>query len=378
MTVGKFACATWDISTSFHQLMCCCKCLLRRDFKHVRRLKGHTSYVTHLDWSADSTLIQSNCGAYEILYWDVAKGNRRHTESAAWRRKSNSTYFACDAGRQLLSSTDQVEADTNWHTNTCVLGFPVMGIWSRDADGTDINALQALPSRNLVVTADDFGGVNLLTYPCVVKHAPRRRYVRCVGGCTVNHGVTDFVSHRAQVWRPQQSRDERASAAVRSVLGCERGWQRSVRSTLADRASQRAELQRFRRRHERHHMVVLAQLRFSVLFNRFFMFFTKSTHRLYRFTQPLTCKVATSTTPQQPNTQNREMSLEELTSWLDGHRRSIDAIQSRYSTPAGETAAQNCGPWLGDEQLKAAASNVRLVSRNRCNGRRFEWKKAQI
>jgi hypothetical protein len=88
--------------------------------------------------------------------------------------------LACNAGRQLLSSTDQVEADTNWHTHTCVLGFSVMGIWPRDADGTDINALQALPSRSLVVTADDLGGVNLLTYPCVVKNAPRRRCVRCL------------------------------------------------------------------------------------------------------------------------------------------------------------------------------------------------------
>jgi hypothetical protein len=76
MTAGM-ADSDMGISTSFpyrHRLTLRSARLLRRDFKHVRRLKGHTSYVTHLDWSADSSLIQSNCGAYEILYWDVAKG----------------------------------------------------------------------------------------------------------------------------------------------------------------------------------------------------------------------------------------------------------------------------------------------------------------
>jgi hypothetical protein len=38
------------------------------------RFKGHTSYITHLDWSRDGRIVQSNCGAYEILYWDVRRG----------------------------------------------------------------------------------------------------------------------------------------------------------------------------------------------------------------------------------------------------------------------------------------------------------------
>ena len=48
------------------------------------------------------------------------------------------------SGRQILSSVDQVEADTHWHTHTCVLGFSIMGVWPRDSDGTDINALQVI------------------------------------------------------------------------------------------------------------------------------------------------------------------------------------------------------------------------------------------
>ena len=82
--------------------------------------------------------------------------------------------------------------DERWDTQTCTLGFTVMGIWpkskpgERAADGTDINACDrgpvpgrdALGRRNkgeLLVTVDDNGKVKLFNYPCVVKHAPYRR-----------------------------------------------------------------------------------------------------------------------------------------------------------------------------------------------------------
>ena len=43
-------------------------------YKHMKRLTGHASYITALDWSADGRLIQSNCGSYEIIYWDTRTG----------------------------------------------------------------------------------------------------------------------------------------------------------------------------------------------------------------------------------------------------------------------------------------------------------------
>lgn len=30
--------------------------------------QGHSSYITHLDWSPDNNFIMSNSGDYEILY----------------------------------------------------------------------------------------------------------------------------------------------------------------------------------------------------------------------------------------------------------------------------------------------------------------------
>ena len=34
----------------------------------------HSSYITHIDWSMDSENLHSNCGAYEILFWDAHTG----------------------------------------------------------------------------------------------------------------------------------------------------------------------------------------------------------------------------------------------------------------------------------------------------------------
>lgn len=32
--------------------------------RQIKRCRGHTSYITHLDWSDDNRLIKSTCGAY--------------------------------------------------------------------------------------------------------------------------------------------------------------------------------------------------------------------------------------------------------------------------------------------------------------------------
>lgn len=43
--------------------------------------------------------------------------------------------------------------------------FP-SGIWPAGSDGTDINAVDRSHSNHLLATADDFGDVNLFSYPC--------------------------------------------------------------------------------------------------------------------------------------------------------------------------------------------------------------------
>lgn len=120
------------------------------DFKLIAVCKGHSSYITHFDWSVDSNYLHSNCGAYELLFWD---GNN---------------------GRQMTSGATMLK-DEPWYTWTCVIGWPVQGIYPAYADGTDVNAVDRSKEKfgnkeyEIVATSDDFSLVKVFRYPCVTK-----------------------------------------------------------------------------------------------------------------------------------------------------------------------------------------------------------------
>ncbi|XP_069036298.1 echinoderm microtubule-associated protein-like 3 isoform X2 [Lepisosteus oculatus] len=122
-----------------------------RRYARFGKCTGHSSFITHLDWSKDSKFIMSNSGDYEILYWDVSGG--------------------CKLLRNRFESKDR-----EWATYTCVLGFHVMGVWLEGSDGTDINALCRSHSERAVAVADDFCKVHLFQYPCPKPKAPSHRY----------------------------------------------------------------------------------------------------------------------------------------------------------------------------------------------------------
>lgn len=117
-------------------------------YSRAARCAGHSSTVRHIDWAADSSCVQSNSAAYEILYHNPK------------------------TGKQVV----ETQRDTKWDTWTCVLGFPVMGIWPDGSDGTDVNAVCATRDEKYLVTAGDDGLVKLFNFPCVVEDAPHRAY----------------------------------------------------------------------------------------------------------------------------------------------------------------------------------------------------------
>ncbi|XP_077180497.1 echinoderm microtubule-associated protein-like 3 isoform X2 [Paroedura picta] len=115
------------------------------------RCTGHSSFITHLDWSKDGKFIMSNSGDYEILYWDVAGG--------------------CKLLRNRFENKDR-----EWASYTCVLGFHVFGVWPVGSDGTDINSLCRSHNERVVAVADDFCKVHLFQYPCAKPKAPSHEY----------------------------------------------------------------------------------------------------------------------------------------------------------------------------------------------------------
>ncbi|XP_039294135.1 echinoderm microtubule-associated protein-like 2 [Nilaparvata lugens] len=111
----------------------------RRSMSSLISILGHSSFITHLDWSKNSEILRSNSGDYELLFWNPG---------------------LC---RQIPQSSSL--RDTEWATHTCVLSFSTVGIWPEGADGTDVNACERSHDHNLIATGDDFGKVKLYSYP---------------------------------------------------------------------------------------------------------------------------------------------------------------------------------------------------------------------
>ncbi|XP_043215504.1 echinoderm microtubule-associated protein-like 2 isoform X3 [Amphibalanus amphitrite] len=108
-------------------------------YSRVAKCTGHSSFITHLDWSADSTLLRTNSGDYELLFWSAA------------------------TGRQLTQPSQL--RDTQWATHTCTLAFNSVGIYPEAADGTDVNTCCRSHRGHLMASGDDFGKVKLFSYP---------------------------------------------------------------------------------------------------------------------------------------------------------------------------------------------------------------------
>ncbi|XP_061698832.1 echinoderm microtubule-associated protein-like 1 isoform X8 [Syngnathoides biaculeatus] len=121
-----------------------------RKYNRVGKCSGHSSFITHLDWSVDSQYLVSNSGDYEILYWIPS---------------------VC---KQVVSM--ETIRDIEWATHSCTLGFQVFGMWSDGSDGTDINAGSRSNDKSLLATGDDFGKVHLFSFPCSQFRAPSHVY----------------------------------------------------------------------------------------------------------------------------------------------------------------------------------------------------------
>ena len=110
-------------------------------------LKGHSSFITGIDWSEDGKTLRSVCGAYELLYWDIEK-------------------------LQQVTSGATDFRDTKWANSSCKLGWDVQGIFPPATDGTHVNGVEKSSDGKLIVTGDDWGFINIYRAPCLKGAKP--------------------------------------------------------------------------------------------------------------------------------------------------------------------------------------------------------------
>jgi lipoxygenase homology domain-containing protein 1 len=104
---------------------------------------------------------QSNCGAYELLFWEVAASG---SPPASGKPPPLPT--------QQTPTKAVKTRDADWLTWTCILGWPVQGIWTGTMDGSDVNAVCRIDgAQKFLAVAGDDGKVKLYNYPCISNNA---------------------------------------------------------------------------------------------------------------------------------------------------------------------------------------------------------------
>jgi WD40 repeat protein len=128
---------------------------LLNGFKHVAVCRGHTSFIKNIDFSQDGRVIKSTDASRELLFWDVATG-QRITNSAHYR-------------------------ELQWHTFTCIYGWSLQGIFNRfEGDrsaqpDSEINCLNRSPDGQLIACGGSHiikSAIKLFQYPAISDAIP--------------------------------------------------------------------------------------------------------------------------------------------------------------------------------------------------------------
>ncbi|CAM9122646.1 unnamed protein product [Ascophyllum nodosum] len=111
---------------------------------------GHKGPVAHVDFSCDGQFLQcdSKKGG-ELLFFDSERGDQMPPTSMK---------------------------DTQWETQSCVLGWPLQGAWGHLVDGCMLTAAARANNGEQLALADGFGRVRLLRYPAVHEDQDFRQY----------------------------------------------------------------------------------------------------------------------------------------------------------------------------------------------------------
>ena len=157
-------------------------------------ISQHNSFISHVDFSEDSAWLQSNCGGFELAF------------------------FESDTGMYIPAASRL--RDVRWATQTCTLGWAVQGIWPPQRDGTEITCCDCNLFRGedgtVVLTGDNYGRVQLFRYPTMNAHAISKKYrpgsspvtrVKFVAGDTYAISISG-ADKSIMKWRHSRDRGE--------------------------------------------------------------------------------------------------------------------------------------------------------------------------
>lgn len=113
----------------------------------IGKCTGHSSYITAVDWSEDSKTMRSNCGAYELLFWNE------------------------DCSQDPSGRTNY--QNTTWASHTAKMAWTVEGIYPKGADGTYVNSVCATPDGEHILTGDDSRLWRVFNNPARFNHKPK-------------------------------------------------------------------------------------------------------------------------------------------------------------------------------------------------------------
>merc|ERR1712100_151730 len=104
---------------------------------------------SHLQFSADHTMLRVFTRDYEISHWELDSDRRRGKRY---------TY---------LPDPDEVK----WAGDPLIAGWDVQGLYQEEWDGTDLNDAAVLSSGDspLIASGDDYGWVRLHNYPALAR-----------------------------------------------------------------------------------------------------------------------------------------------------------------------------------------------------------------
>jgi WD40 repeat protein len=108
--------------------------------------KGHTSYITAVDWDETGNIMRSNSGDYELLFWNNGQQDK--------------------SGRSNYK-------DTTWGTHTAKMAWTVEGIYPAGADGTYVNSVAISNDHRFILTGDDSRLWRIFNNPVRFNHKPR-------------------------------------------------------------------------------------------------------------------------------------------------------------------------------------------------------------